>query len=345
MTKHPCAKQMRMRFGIIGGGRWGEAHARTLAADGHELCGVLVATAETRHRLQQSWAPHATTDVGEFFSCQAEAIIVASPNHLHAAHAHQALAAGRHVLLEKPMALTVADCDSLVAAAASRGLVLAIGHEMRGFTWLTALHRELRAQQLGRLVHLHLGLWRKPHRAGAGGWRQDGALRGPTVLEEPIHYLDLAQWFFGSDRTVAVSAFAASRAGFEPLEQNLDIVLKQQSGATALVTRSLGAFGHRVRVEAVCDHGTVEAEWRGRMDADAEPQVSVTVETAEGRRSVEVTSRTGHAHDLGLQLRAFVAAVKGEREALVTASDGRQAVALCLAADKALRTNSSVTMP
>ena len=113
----------------------------------------------------------ATTDPRAFLGYGSEAVIVASPNHLHAAHTTLCLDAGKHVLVEKPMALTVEDCDRMISAASRSGKLLAVGLEMRVFTLFEKVKELLDGGEIGRPLHLRLDLWRRPYRAGAGGWQ------------------------------------------------------------------------------------------------------------------------------------------------------------------------------
>jgi myo-inositol 2-dehydrogenase/D-chiro-inositol 1-dehydrogenase len=121
---------LALRFGLIGYGLWGRHHATAIAsAPGATLAAIACASEAT--------AAHAA-DVPVEIGYQAllrrpdiDAVAIVVPNHLHAEVGVAALEAGKDVLLEKPMATTVADCDRLVDAARAGGRVLTIGHELR----------------------------------------------------------------------------------------------------------------------------------------------------------------------------------------------------------------------
>lgn len=326
-----------LRFGLIGAGRWADVHRRALAHEGLPLEAVAVRSESTAERVRADWGVAATTDVGALLERPLDAVIVASPNYLHAAHALAALEAGKHVLVEKPMALTVPDCDRMLEAAAAAGRVLAVGHEMRVFTLFEQVRREVAA--LGGARHLDLRLWRRPHRSGASGWKTDPAKLGSSILEEPIHYLDLARWLVGEPRTL--QAWAVSRPGREGLWEDLDVRLTFEGGATALVSRSLAAFEHHVGCDMTAPRGALRARWDGVADTDEEPSVSLVVADDEGVRYPPVSSRTGHAFDVPRQTRAFVEAVRRRIPPPATGADGRAAVALCLAVERSLRQGSA----
>src|SRR5690554_749060 len=335
-----------MRFGLIGGGRWAQVHRDALATAGAELAAVLVSSDASAERVRSGWGVHSFTDLAEFLSQEFDAVIVASPNYLHARHALAVLQSGRHVLIEKPMALTVEDCDRIVSAAAAADRVAAVGLEMRFFQLFERVKQLLGDGAIGAPLHLRVDLWRRPYRAGAGGWKSDPAKVGSTVLEEPIHYLDLARWYLapvvGEPREL--SAWATERPEGGTTWENLDVRL-DFGEAQALVTRSIAAWGHQVRLQIVGHDGALEASWRGEMDLDPHPEQSLTVKRGHAADAEVVRLHvppSGHAFDLPKQTAAFLAALRGEPSQLATAADGRASVALSLTVEQALRSGAAV---
>jgi myo-inositol 2-dehydrogenase/D-chiro-inositol 1-dehydrogenase len=326
------------RVGLIGAGRWASLHREALAAVGAELTRVLVAREESAERVRRDWGVPAFLALAEFLDGPLDAVIVASPNHLHVEHAEAALRSGRHVLLEKPMALDVAGAERLLREARAAGRVLALGHEMRVFAWAERARELIAGGTLGTPRHLALDLWRRPYRAGAGGWKADPEKLGSTILEEPIHYLDLARWLLGEPR--ALQAFATSRAGREGAWENLDVRLWTDAGQ-ASVTRSIAAWGHRVTLSVVGDEGAYRAHWVGAMDADPAPRVEAWLHACDDRDApaerLDLRERTGHAFDLPRQTRAFLDACAGGAPPPASGEDGLAAVRLCHAAERSLR--------
>lgn len=329
-----------MRVGLIGGGRWGAVHRNALRSAGAELAAVMVGSRESASRLEREWGVPAVTELEAFLEQPSEAVIVASPNYLHARQAVAALQAGRHVLVEKPMALTRADCGAVIEAAARAGRLVAVGHEMRVFTLFEQVERLIASGAVGAPVHLKLDLWRRPYRSGAGGWKSDPAKLGSTILEEPIHYLDLARWYLGE--VTEVQAWAKSRSGREGSWENLEVRLEHDSGARSWVTRSIAAYGHQVTLMLVGEEGALRASWRGRMDMDTEPVVSLTLHRGGETEEVAVSRRTGHAFDVPRQTRAFLEAIGGGGAPAASGEDGCAAVALCLAVAESLEGGSAI---
>ncbi len=327
-------------FGLIGAGRWAQVHKEALESLEHRLACVLVSSEASKKRVERDWGVRATTEMQGFLSYGGEAVIIASPNYLHDEHAALCLNAGKHVLVEKPMAITLAGCDRILEAARRSGKVLAVGLEMRVFTLFAKVKELLDAGAVGKPIYLKLDLWRRPYREGAGGWKGDPAKLGSSILEEPVHYLDLARWYLKDawGEPSSVQAWATSRPGKEDLWENLDVRL-EFSGARAIVTRSIAAYGHHVYLELVGETGSLRASWEGRFDLDFEPQVALWLHTSGERDAYAERPEVpvgGHAFDLSKQTRAFIEAIRKGSPPAATGVDGRASVALCLAVERSL---------
>ena len=206
------------------------------------------------------------------------------------------------------------------------------------------------AGDIGKPVHLKLDLWRRPYRTGAGGWKTDPEKLGSSILEEPIHYLDLARWYLleSSGEPASLQAWANSRTGREYLNENLDVRLEYADGTQALVTRSIAAFEHRVTLQIVGEQGSLRAEWSGEMDLDENPSAKLWLHNSGDRdelaKNIELEQKTGHAFDVPRQTRAFLNAIEKGTRPPATGEDGWASVALCLAVEAALEQGSAVEL-
>ena len=333
-----------MKVGLIGAGRWAGVHRDALQQLGVDITGVLVSSESSVARVQTDWQHPATTDMATFLGFDPDAVIVVSPNYLHAKHSLAVLEAGKHVLVEKPMALTASDCDAMITAAQANHVVLAVGLEMRVFTLFRAV-KDLLEADLGTPLHVQLDLTRRPYRAGAGGWKSDPEKLGNAILEEPIHYLDLARWYLSPHgEPMRLQAWANSRSGREMFNENLDVRLEYNSGAYAFVTRSIAAFEHAVRLRVITEKGSLLAHWYGNMDADTNPQVSLRYHDGETIHQPDITPHTGHAFDVPKQTEAFLAAIAGHGSVAVDGQDGKAAVVLSNAVVKALESQQPIEL-
>ncbi len=158
-----------MAIGLAGVGYWGSKLARNIAeADGGRL--ALIADAD-EHRLEQSVKRYpgarGVTSIEALVSDpEIEAVVLATPASKHAEHAQTALRAGKHVLVEKPLALSVADCDELVALAAEMDRILMVGHTFLYSEPVRMLRRLMDSGDLGRVLYtyaqrLNLGVIRE----------------------------------------------------------------------------------------------------------------------------------------------------------------------------------------
>ena len=164
-----------------------------------------------------------------------DVVDVVLPTHLHHAVAKDVLESDRHLLLEKPMAPRLDHCDELIALAKARGKVLAIGHEFRISSLWGKVKELLDAGAIGEPLYALIELWRNPYRLGSEGWRYDIGRVGNWILEEPIHFFDLARWYLARcGEPVSVFAQASTNA---PIIRSFRTTSARSSVFPAAVTR------------------------------------------------------------------------------------------------------------
>jgi predicted dehydrogenase len=224
------------RFALIGCGAWGGLIAAELVGlGGVELTGVVDDSprraAEIAARLQievYDKAEHALADT------RVDAVAIAVPNDLHAQVGHAALAAGKHVLLEKPMALTVAEADELTEAADRRGLVLGVDHIQRYFAPLTELRQLVVEGELGEVQAVSVA--RRDFLERKTPWLQQRRRVGGLLYQSGCHEFDFACWLCGEP--IEITCLAPSRViAHETLDYPDTIVtqLRFSSGAVGQV--------------------------------------------------------------------------------------------------------------
>src|SRR6058998_395773 len=221
---------MTMRFGLIGYGLWGRHHAAAIAkAPGAELAAIACASEATAASARRDFAS-VPVDIGYarlLERADLDAVVVSVPNHLHAEVGVAALEAGKDVLLEKPMATTVEDCDRLLAAARKSGRVLTIGHELRLSAQYGKIKALIDAGEIGTPAYAAFSLFRFPFRPGSGAWRYDARRVGSWILEEPVHFFDFVMWYFEIlGDPLSVQAFGAARSGSSGMSENFTAVLR-----------------------------------------------------------------------------------------------------------------------
>ena len=182
-----------MRVGLAGFGAWGRMHARVYAQlPGTELAAIFCHGDATAQAAASAYPEAALVrSFEDLVALPLDVVAIAVPNHLHARYAVAALRAGNHVILEKPLGVTLAECDVVLAAAQESGRKVAVNHELRISQQWRQVREVIAGGEIGRVTHQHLSLFRRPFRPGSGGWRQDEARVGSYSLEELVHFVDL----------------------------------------------------------------------------------------------------------------------------------------------------------
>jgi myo-inositol 2-dehydrogenase / D-chiro-inositol 1-dehydrogenase len=339
-----------VRFGLVGYGAWGTCHARAIRKHA-VLVAVCAASDATRQR--------ARTELGAGVAIERsyEALVrrddidivdVVVPNHLHRAVAVAALAAGKHVLLEKPMATTVADAEAIAAAARAQQRLLAIGHEARLSPQWGKIKQLIDAGAIGHPLSAAIHLWRFPYRRGASDWRYDAGRVGDWTLEEPIHYFDLLRWYLeplGGPQSVyarANSVRAETRPG---LNDNLAALVTFPEGGYALVTQTLAAYEYHLRGEVVGTAGAIRTWWVGEQDRTDRPRFAFEYFDGKERHDIPLESTPGELFELETEIQQMARVVGGgDGRPLVGPQDGLWAVRLCLAAEESARRGQPVLL-
>lgn len=330
-----------MRVALIGYGAWGRHHARALEAAPSADLVAIVAHGEDSAAAAAAERPTVAVHrelAPVLADPSIEAVVVASPNATHAAIALAALKAGKHVLLEKPMALTARDCDALIAAARQAGRVLTIGHELRVSTQWGRIKSLIAEGAIGAPRHASLSLFRFPYRTGSGGWRYDLGRVGSWILEEPVHFFDLLLWYGAAwGPPVALRAVAE---GDPAMPRALAVTLRFAGGEFASVNTIVGGFEHHVALHVMGDNGAIRSLWSAAMDRSFAPSASLHLfrgraQPGETAEAIPITE-TGEVYELVTQAEQ---AIQGFRtgQALVPPEAGRDAVRCCLLAERSAR--------
>jgi myo-inositol 2-dehydrogenase / D-chiro-inositol 1-dehydrogenase len=339
----------QVRFGLVGYGAWGRHHARAISSVGG--AGLMAICSRSEASRQQAAAdyPHAKiyADVHELLaSSDIDAVSVVLPSDLHYEVAHAVLESGRHLLLEKPMALSIEHCTELVELARARGRLLAVGHELRLSSLWGEIKRLIDHGAIGAPRYALVELWRRPYRLGADGWRYDIRRVGNWILEEPIHFFDLARWYFASVGE-PVSVFAAAngkKADHPQLDDNFSAILSFPGGAYATISQTLAGWEHHQCVKLTGTEGALVGRWSGAMDRTFEPTYGLELLHDDRLTSVPIAKPSGEVYELVDQLDAFVGAIRDRAPVACTGEDGRWSVTMCLAAAESLTTGLPVCL-
>lgn len=338
-----------IRCGLIGYGAWGAHHARALAqARGAVLTAVCARSEASRSKAAEEH-PEARVyaDYREMLAREElDLVDVVLPSDLHYEVGRAVLEAGRHLLLEKPMTLSVEHCAELIALARARQRLLAIGHELRLSSLWGKVKQLIDAGAIGDAQYALIELWRRPYRLGSAGWRYDINRVGNWVLEEPIHFFDLARWYFASvgDPVSVYAAANGRQPGHPELHDNFSAVLKFPRGRYAVISQTLAAWEHHQTVKITGSTGALWARWSGALDRTLHPTFSLHLQDGERAVEVPIVKITGEVYELADQMEMMLRAVRGEGPLSCTGDDGRWSVAMCLAAQHSIDTGMPVPL-
>src|SRR5262245_1831169 len=338
-----------IRFGLIGYGLFGAHHARAIAAaPGAELRAIAVPSDTSRAAAKMAH-PDATiyADYRDLLARDdIDAVSVVVPNRWHYEVGRAVLQSERHLLLEKPMALTLAQCDELVALAAQHDLVLAIGHELRVSSLWGGVKQLIESGAIGKPRAALVELSRFPYRQGSGGWRYDRERVGSWILEEPIHFFDLARWYMAaSGQAISIYARATARVfGQADLHDNFTATIGFADGAHATIVQTLSAFGHHQTAKVSGTEGTIWAQWSAADARAPHPVFSLRYGLGESVQEMKFDKSTGELLELADEIAAFASAIQTGQKPPCTGEDGRWSTLLCLAAEESIRQKRELSL-
>ncbi len=338
-----------VKFGLLGFGAFGKFHAEAISrVEGAELVAIAEASDDGAAQATKEY-PNATVyrDYSELLANETlDVVDIVLPNHLHKDAATKALERGNHLLLEKPMTLNVADCRSLINLAADRKRTIAVGHEFRMSSLWGRVKELIDEGLVGSPNYVLVELSRHPYLLGSDGWRYDINRVGDWILEEPIHFFDLARWYLSDvGEPQSLNALASSRQVDHPeLQDNLSALIHHTNGAYAVVTQTLSAFEHHQTVKVTGTEGAIWASWGGTMGRSLDPEFMLKTYDGETIREETITKIPGELYELRTQIEEMIAAVRTGSCRLPDGNDGLWAVALCEAAGISTRERREVDL-
>ena len=323
-----------IKVGIFGAGFIAQAHGYAYSLQ--PQASLVVIADPRRERAEELAAKYGATAVGsieELLASDVDVVSVCTPTPTHADVAIAAMAAGKHVLCEKPVARTVEQADAMIAAARANGVKFMVGHVSR----YEADHRKskeiVERGDLGKLTMAFQAITGPFPEWSSGGWFADEQKSGGPVLDLAIHSFDYLLWMFGKP-VVRVSAVGAR--GKLNLHSYALVTLAFKDGGLGLVETSWAhpkAQGLTVRTEL---SGT-----RGRMHWTYDDVASLEVVTEQApKRSMVMLGENSFRDEIA----DFIGCVVDDRPAPINGEDAREAVRVGLAALRSLETGQPVTL-
>ena len=343
-----------MRFGLIGAGAIGKIRADALKLS--DVC-ELVAVSDLDEARARGVAPGAQfyPDAHDLIeAANVDAIIISTPPSLHESLAIAAASAGKHVLVEKPMAATSDACERMIIAAKAAGTLLTVGYNHRYFEALKLVRDVVRSGEIGSLSHVRAYTGHSGLAEFKAEWMYDkNMMGGGALMDNGTHLIDLVRYIIGDP--TEVFGFATNKVWKLGVEDEGIALLRTPEGTTASIEASWHEWrGYRFHIEAYGDRGMARAYYAPMM------ATVVRLDKPGGSKSVQRNfyPKTIFREKLkGWQstviqtfveeLADFVAASKGAPHSgrLAGATDGLRAVQIAQATYASERSRERVKLP
>ena len=342
-------------FGIVGCGMIADFHARAIAeipdarlvaafsrspANGGRVAALAVGQCRVYDDLAAMLA-HPGLDV----------VCVCTPSGAHLDPAVTSARAGKHVVVEKPLEITVPRCDAIIQACDEAGVRLCAIFPSRFSPANLLLKRAIEAGRFGRLTlgDTYVKWWRSQDYYDSGQWRGTWNLDGGgALMNQAIHNVDLLQWLMGDVATVQAMTATLVHDRIE-VEDAAVASLRFTNGALGVIEASTGAFpGLLKRTEIHGENGSARVEqdditlwtFRDEQPGDAD-RVGTQGPATGGAADPKAISHAGHRD----QLRDFLRAIDDGTPPLVDGREGRKAVEIIRAIYRSARTGNAVRLP
>jgi len=282
-----------------------------------------------------------------------DAVVITTPEFLHAEQTLAAVAAGKHVLCEKPMARTLAEADAMIAAAGSAGVRLMIAHSRRFTPRYRRAHELLEAGAVGQPVLVRENE-RRPRTAGPGvpvsGWRPDpekdstwytqARYAEGTAFHIGVHEMDLLRWFAGSEaRSVYMESKITDPKGEVPDTVTLQIQFENGAlGACDIYTQAPAGYPIHHEFEVFGTQGMLRSR---DLDSLALTRFDAAQASFPTASESLLHVRTAYA----LEQRLFFESIVHDTPVPLPASEGRAALELAIAAIQSSATRQRVSLP
>ncbi len=331
-----------LRIAVLGAGFMGGTHARAFARlPDVRVVGVSSRAAEKAEALAAEVGAQAVTDaMALVHDPVVDAVSITLPTHLHQEYAIAALEAGKHVFVEKPMGLTVAECDAMIAAARKSGKLLMVAHVLRFWPDYVALKKFLDTGELGK--PLSATATRLVGPPTWSEWFSHPEWTGGEVLDLHVHDLDTLNWLFGKPKTVYALGQRGKPGGWDHAITLVDYgEVKAVAEGSAIMPEGY-PFTMALRVTG--EKGAVEFSFRAggeQVDSRADAGTSLVVYADRQSRRLPVEPGDGYANEC-----AYFARCVSEGTAPIegTMEQGRLAVQTALAARQSIETGKVVNL-
>ncbi len=364
----------KIRFGVIGCGSIGPTHAGALKQIANaELIAVADANPERAASVAEKYSmAKIYGDAAELLADPGiDAVCLCTPSGMHASGAIAAMEAGKHVLVEKPMEISLDACDRMIAASDATGKKLAVVSQHRWDAATVLVKDAIDNGKLGKIVLADASVkwWRTQAYYDSGDWRGTWAMDGGgALMNQGVHTVDLLQWLAGGVSHLWAQTRTAAHERIE-VEDVAVAALQFASGAVGSLTATTAAWeGFPVRIDIFGTEGSAVIEGdrlktltfkTGESYQSEEAAVHALSVARGGTASVKEEAATrlttpsgGAAADPGAvwgdahraQIEDFIRAIQTDTQPLIDGREGRKPVEIILGVYRSSRTGQAITL-
>lgn len=331
-----------INVGILGAGFMGSTHARGYAKlHDVKLRAIFSRSAEKAAKLAKEFGATATTDMESLVKDpQIDVIDISIPTPWHKEYTLKALEAGKHVLCEKPMALTVEDAEAMAEAAEKSGKILMVAHVLRFWPEHVALRDFVQSGKAGRALAATSS--RLSSRPTWGEWFAHHDQTGGAVLDLMVHDADMLNWLFGRPKAVYAKGHRGEPGGWDHV-----LMLADYGFGKGFVESSVmmpAEYPFTMTLSVLCEKGSMEFTFRaaGTGVETGVPEGTKLTVYESGKPPYPLPAEKGNAYDR--EVAYFIECVRaGKKPEVVTPEDGVWAVRVCLAARESIETGKVIT--
>lgn len=338
----------KIKFAIVGTGAIAPIHAQAISSleDGAVAAVVGNSAARTKE-FACSYNCDWYSDYQEMLKrTDIDAVAICTPNGIHAELGMQAARAGKHVVLEKPIDISLENTDALIKACQIQGVKLGVIFQRRYSQGVMKLKQLLDQGKLGKLIFggCYIKLYRSQEYYDSGAWRGTWAMDGGGVLmNQGIHYIDMLQFLAGSVAEVNAQCGTFGHNGLE-VEDTATATIKFHSGALGVIEGTTCAYPGLVsRIDIYGTEGSAVIENDVLTSVELKSGYEYKAGSSTDKAGVSSPDISFQCHQR--QYQDIVAAIKNNREPSVNGMEGRKALEIILAIYKSAYIGNRVALP
>jgi len=347
---------MPLGFAIIGTGMISRFHARAIAdVRGAKLVGCYNRTFKGAQKFAEEEGCTAYPALDQLLANDAvDAVAIATASGAHQEPAVAAARAGKHVIIEKPLEITLKRCDRIIRECEKQGVQLATIFPSRFHDSSLKMKQAVDQGRFGQLTlgDAYVKWYRSQEYYDSGAWRGTWELDGGgALMNQAIHTVDLLSWLMGPIAEIQAQTATLAHKRIE-VEDVATATLRFENGALGVIEASTAAYpGYLKRIELHGSHGTAVLEeediktwdFAKKTRGDAAILKAMQQNKSGGGGAADPAAIGHHAH--AMQFKNFVKAIKTNSMPAIDGHEGRKAVEIILAIYKAAQTGKTVKLP